>query len=196
MTPREAFVAQSTAKPLAEVIKEAAAIAAQHADDVDRQSRFPIEAVTALKAGRALSAYVPRELGGAGVSLEQSADLGSVDCFDDAETAVIQFAREAGAANRIGNLGPPIMSDRQGAADPRTPCDHRSRAIVLMQVKTRERTGVNVDLVSGRHVRSPRIHASPPLTWAWAGASKAGHICFQGDHGGGLWFKNIKIKTL
>ena len=70
MTPREAFVAQSTAKPLAEVIKEAAAIAAQHADDVDRQSRFPIEAITALKAGRALSAYVPRELGGAGVSLD------------------------------------------------------------------------------------------------------------------------------
>lgn len=28
------------------------------------------------------------------------------------------------------------------------------------------------------------------------GASKTGHLCFQGDHGGGLWFKNIKIKTL
>ena len=33
----------------------------------------------------------PEQLG----AIEQSADLGSVDCFDDAEIAVIQFAREA-----------------------------------------------------------------------------------------------------
>ncbi len=28
------------------------------------------------------------------------------------------------------------------------------------------------------------------------GASKMGYIALQGDHGGGLWFKNIKIKIL
>ncbi|HWF35024.1 MAG TPA: acyl-CoA dehydrogenase family protein [Solirubrobacteraceae bacterium] len=45
-------------------------VAAAHADEVDRDARFPAEAVQALRAARALSAYVPEELGGGGVSLE------------------------------------------------------------------------------------------------------------------------------
>jgi acyl-CoA dehydrogenase len=47
-----------------------AEVAAQHADEVDREARFPAEAVDALKAERALSAFVPEELGGDGVSFE------------------------------------------------------------------------------------------------------------------------------
>ena len=43
-------------------------IAAVHADDVDRSARFPVEAVAALREQRALSALVPSELGGDGVS--------------------------------------------------------------------------------------------------------------------------------
>ena len=43
-------------------------VAAAHADDVDRGARFPIETLTALRAERALSAFVPTELGGDGVS--------------------------------------------------------------------------------------------------------------------------------
>ena len=70
MTPRNhATLAGSDVKTLAETVREAAAIAAQHADDVDRQSRFPSESLAILKAGKALSAYVPRELGGAGLGL-------------------------------------------------------------------------------------------------------------------------------
>ena len=53
-------------------------IAAVHADDVDRQARFPVEAVDALRAENALSAFVPEALGGAGVSLETVADA----CFE------------------------------------------------------------------------------------------------------------------
>jgi acyl-CoA dehydrogenase len=50
-------------------IGEIAEIAAVHADDVDRDARFPTEAVTALRAQRAFSALVPTEYGGEGVSL-------------------------------------------------------------------------------------------------------------------------------
>ncbi|HXB66352.1 MAG TPA: acyl-CoA dehydrogenase family protein [Solirubrobacteraceae bacterium] len=42
--------------------------AAPHADEVDREARFPVEALDALRAERALSACVPTELGGGGVS--------------------------------------------------------------------------------------------------------------------------------
>jgi acyl-CoA dehydrogenase len=44
-------------------------VAAVHADIVDRDARFPDEAVTALKAAGALSAFIPSELGGGDVSL-------------------------------------------------------------------------------------------------------------------------------
>ena len=43
-------------------------LAAPNADDVDRNARFPREAVDALKGEKALSAFVPEELGGGGVS--------------------------------------------------------------------------------------------------------------------------------
>jgi acyl-CoA dehydrogenase len=44
------------------------AIAAVHADDVDRSARFPTETIDALREQRALSAFVPVEHGGDGVS--------------------------------------------------------------------------------------------------------------------------------
>ncbi len=53
-------------------------VAAVHADEVDRDARFPIESIEALRAHGALSAFVPTELGGAGVSLEALAAA----CFE------------------------------------------------------------------------------------------------------------------
>ena len=44
--------------------------AAPNADDVDRNARFPTETIDALRAVGALSAYIPEEYGGGGVSLE------------------------------------------------------------------------------------------------------------------------------
>jgi acyl-CoA dehydrogenase len=44
-------------------------VAAAHADEVDRDARFPREAIDALRAVNALSAQVPEELGGGGVSV-------------------------------------------------------------------------------------------------------------------------------
>jgi acyl-CoA dehydrogenase len=55
-------------------------LARVHADEVDREARFPVEAVTALREAGALSAFVPQDLGGPGVSLSAVAracqDLG------------------------------------------------------------------------------------------------------------------------
>ncbi|MFM0036005.1 acyl-CoA dehydrogenase family protein [Paraburkholderia strydomiana] len=52
-----------------------AAVAAQFADAVDRDARFPSEAFDALKRERLLSAMVPTACGGAGLSL---ADIGAI----------------------------------------------------------------------------------------------------------------------
>jgi acyl-CoA dehydrogenase len=63
---------------LAGVVRVADEVAAQHADDVDRAARFPREAIDALREERALSAFVPEELGGGGVSFEALAQ----GCFE------------------------------------------------------------------------------------------------------------------
>jgi acyl-CoA dehydrogenase len=45
-------------------------VAAAHADDVDRNGRFPVETIDALREQRVLSAFIPVELGGGGVPFE------------------------------------------------------------------------------------------------------------------------------
>ena len=53
-------------------------VAAPNAEDVDRSARFPVETIDALRAERALSALIPREYGGGGVSFETVAAA----CFE------------------------------------------------------------------------------------------------------------------
>jgi acyl-CoA dehydrogenase len=55
--------------------REACAVAARHAEAVDREGRFPKESFEALKAARLLGVLVPRELGGAGASPSEVMDL-------------------------------------------------------------------------------------------------------------------------
>ncbi|WCB91429.1 Cyclohex-1-ene-1-carbonyl-CoA dehydrogenase [Baekduia alba] len=62
---------------LAGIDQLADAIAAVHADDVDRGARFPTETIDALREQRALSALVPAEYGGDGISFEAVAQA----CF-------------------------------------------------------------------------------------------------------------------
>ncbi|CAA2102338.1 Cyclohex-1-ene-1-carbonyl-CoA dehydrogenase [Methylobacterium bullatum] len=57
--------------------KRVASVAALHADDVDREARFPAEAVTALKAERLLGMQIPMPFGGESASLSQIAEV----CF-------------------------------------------------------------------------------------------------------------------
>jgi acyl-CoA dehydrogenase len=56
----------------------AADVAGPNSDDVDRNARFPAEAVAALREERAFSALIPEELGGAGASLPAVAK----SCFE------------------------------------------------------------------------------------------------------------------
>jgi len=49
-------------------------VAAAHAAEVDRDARFPREAIEALREAGALAALVPAELGGGGVGLESVAE--------------------------------------------------------------------------------------------------------------------------
>jgi acyl-CoA dehydrogenase len=53
----------------------AAHVAAAHADAVDRQARFPAEAVAALRAERLMSILVPADLGGEGGSIGEVVDI-------------------------------------------------------------------------------------------------------------------------
>jgi acyl-CoA dehydrogenase len=57
-----------------EAFRRAVEIAAEHADDVDRQGRFPSEAVEALRDAGALGWGVPLEYGGAGAGIDDLAD--------------------------------------------------------------------------------------------------------------------------
>jgi acyl-CoA dehydrogenase len=50
-------------------------VAASHAADVDKNARFPIETITALREAGVMSALVPREFEGAGCSMSELAQL-------------------------------------------------------------------------------------------------------------------------
>ncbi|MGH1591504.1 acyl-CoA dehydrogenase family protein [Methylobacterium phyllosphaerae] len=60
---------------LAARAERAAAVAARHADAVDREGRFPTEAVAALKTERLLGLQIPGQFGGEGAGLSQIAEL-------------------------------------------------------------------------------------------------------------------------
>lgn len=62
---------------LASVARIAQDVAAVHVADVDRNARFPVETIDALREQAALSCYVPEHLGGGGVSFRAMAEA----CF-------------------------------------------------------------------------------------------------------------------
>ena len=73
-----ALTAERDSALLDEVRRIADEVAAPNADDVDRGARFPVEAIDALRAAGALSAFVPVELGGGGVTVRTIAAA----CFE------------------------------------------------------------------------------------------------------------------
>ena len=64
-------------------------VAAAAADAVDRDARFPHEAIAALREERMLSAYVPRELGGRGATIAELASCCETLGRSCASTAMI-----------------------------------------------------------------------------------------------------------
>ena len=60
---------------LQERAQAVADIAATHAEEVDREGRFPVEGIEAARRNGLLSLLVPRELGGGGAAMEDVADV-------------------------------------------------------------------------------------------------------------------------
>lgn len=74
---------------LAEIRRIADEVAAPNAASVDRDARFPVESVAALREIRALSAPVPVESGGEGIA------------FDTIATACFELGRRCGASAMV-----------------------------------------------------------------------------------------------
>ena len=77
------------ARPLRQRAKAAAEIAAVHADDVDREARFPREAFVAIREQRLLGLLVPVALGGEGASPSEVAEVCYILGAACASTAMI-----------------------------------------------------------------------------------------------------------
>ncbi|MCW8998996.1 MAG: acyl-CoA/acyl-ACP dehydrogenase, partial [Kangiellaceae bacterium] len=63
---------QTTITKVTQISEE---IAHVHADDVDKQARFPEETIQALKRAKILSVGVPKELGGEGLNVKQQGEI-------------------------------------------------------------------------------------------------------------------------
>jgi acyl-CoA dehydrogenase len=71
----QAVPATAPVEPIAARAARAAAIAAQFAGEVDQDSRFPQEAMDALKTEKLLGILMPAELGGEGASVAEVVDV-------------------------------------------------------------------------------------------------------------------------
>ncbi len=69
--------------------KRVGSVAAAHASDVDRNSRFPAEAIGALKAERLLSIMIPKVLGGEGATTAQICEVCAILGQNCSSTAMI-----------------------------------------------------------------------------------------------------------
>ena len=86
-------------------VAHVADVAASHAEDVDASSRFPHEAVAAMKEGRLLSALLPTELGGMGATVPELAEAVRKIAFHCAATALVLAMHSIDVANlvRVGS---------------------------------------------------------------------------------------------
>ncbi|HZG27340.1 acyl-CoA dehydrogenase [Ensifer adhaerens] len=74
---------------LVERAREVAAVAAKYADVVDKEGRFPHEAVAAMKSARLFGIQIPILLGGEGATVAEIAELCSIIAQECASSAMI-----------------------------------------------------------------------------------------------------------
>jgi len=86
---------------LAERVQAAVETAAQHAESVDREGRFPTEALEALRDGRLLGLAVPAEFGGEGAGLAEIAPICTALGGACASTAMVFAMHHICLANLI-----------------------------------------------------------------------------------------------
>jgi acyl-CoA dehydrogenase len=80
-----------------------AAVAAKNADNVDREGRFPHEAVAAIKAERLFSVMIPCDCGGEGASLSEVAEICTTLGQACASTAMIFAMHQIKASSLISH---------------------------------------------------------------------------------------------
>jgi acyl-CoA dehydrogenase len=86
-------------------------IAAPLADDIDRDARFPAEAIEAMRSEALLSALVPRELGGAGASVGEVAQMTRIFGVSCASTSLIFAMHHMQVACLVRHGNTPILRD-------------------------------------------------------------------------------------
>lgn len=96
-------------------VRQAAEVAGAAADDVDRNSRFPREALEAFRERRLLSALVPPELGGMGVTVAEVADAVRTTASQCAASALLLAMHSIDVANlvRLGTTAPLLDLQRE-----------------------------------------------------------------------------------
>ncbi len=129
-----------------------AAIATEHADDVDRRPRFPDEAMAAIRSARLLGAMIPVRFGGEGASVSEMVDV----CFRlggaCASTAMIFAMHQINLACLIRHGGKNAW------------CDDFLRRVALQQLlvassTTEGQSGGNIrSSASAIETRRGRIH--------------------------------------
>jgi acyl-CoA dehydrogenase len=159
-----------------------AKIAAEHADDVDAQGRFPREALSALKAERLLGAMVPVALGGEGASIADLAEVCHRLGQACASTAMIYAMHQIKAACLVNHYqGSPWHADflrevaisqlllasstteGQGGGDVRSsaaPIERDGATITLDRAATVMSYGAQADAVVTTARRSPEAAPS------------------------------------
>lgn len=81
-------------------------VAAIHANDVDKNGRFPIETVTALKKAQILSAPIPTAFGGAGCSMFQLGQLCAIlagSCGSSGMVLAMHYNQVASVIRHVGD---------------------------------------------------------------------------------------------
>lgn len=74
--PKQQVVSEAAFKEILQSVhKLGAEVVEPYAEEVDRDARFPTEAMNALKEAKLLSCYVPQELGGMGLDIIQTAAI-------------------------------------------------------------------------------------------------------------------------
>lgn len=93
----------STDKTLKARASRVAAVAAQHADDVDKAGRFPKEAVDAMKAERLMGIQIPLDCGGEGRSISEIAELCTIMAQGCAASAMIFAMHQIKASSLVSH---------------------------------------------------------------------------------------------
>ena len=82
---------------------EAAAVASRYCDDVDRDSRFPTEAMQALKDARLMGIMIPRDLGGESANLRDIADVCALLGQNCSSTAMVYAMHQIKASSLVSH---------------------------------------------------------------------------------------------